>query len=89
MTDTFSLTNANNAGSAVADVLLRNFAQGRCISQSPQEYPASAIDVPGLTRTPSEPTTTRRPPRFGMVSPDQEHVLLVYASFTSNNSLPL
>ena len=42
-----------------------------------------------LTRTPSEPTTTRRPPRFGMISPDQEHVLLVYASFTSNNSLPL
>ena len=25
---------------------LRGFAQGRCISQSPQEYPAGAIDVP-------------------------------------------
>ena len=43
ITDTSSLTNAN---SAVADVLLRGLAQGRGISQSPQEYPAGAVDVP-------------------------------------------
>ena len=60
ISDTFSLTNADNAGSAVADVLLRNFAQGRCISQSPQEYPASAVLV-SFQRHPIAPAHHFRP----------------------------